>query len=344
MTKGTAAHYSSVGDYEIAARKHLSQDLAEYIYFGTESETTLSRNIDQFSRLQLRRRVLTGIESVKSKFTYFDGQIKSELPFFPACINTSQLYSNALPDILALSKTRDVPMFVSEFAVKPPFEFAKLPTVFKNAKLMWQIYVQRGKIDQSLRQAQNAKSLGYAGVVVTVDAEQNVKLRNTIPTKLMSQQFIPVSPREVKKLRERTTLPFIVKGVMTGEDAVLAIESGADGVVVSNHGGRVLDYAQASIEVLPEIVGAVKSKKSTRKAEIFHDGGIRRGTDILKALALGARGCLLGRAIFWGLVTDHKNGVQNVVRILEEELVRAAILCGVSDLSKIKRSVVVLGN
>ena len=105
---------------------------------------------------------------------------------------------------------------------------------------------------------------------------------------------------------------------MTHEDAELAVESGADGVVISNHGGRTMDHGQATIEVLPEIVKRLKSKKKTRNTEIFIDGGIRRGTDILIALALGARGCLIGRPMLWGLAADHDNGGIQCNENLEE--------------------------
>jgi 4-hydroxymandelate oxidase len=126
---------------------------------------------------------------------------------------------------------------------------------------------------------------------------------------------------------------------MTSEDAELAIESGAEGIVVSNHGGRVLDQGQASLDVLPEIVKHVKSKKTLRRAEVLFDGGIRWGTDILKALALGARGCLIGRPIFYGLAVNRDNGPSDIMEILKQELVRAAALCGVSNLEKVDSNI-----
>ncbi len=332
----------SVEGYEREARDHLTPELINYINRGTESEATLRRNVEAYSMFQLCRRVLHGIQEVETDVSYFDGAIKSELPFFPSCLNVSSMYPKALLDILRVSKNFRVPIFVSEIAVTPPLEFSRLPEfVEKGTQLIWQIYLQRGGLDRSMEQARKAKVLGYSGLTVTVDTELNVKLGNEIPKALVSQEFIAVTPDWIRKLRSKTSLPLIVKGVMSIEDAKLAIESGADGVVVSNHGGRTLDHGQATIEVLPAIARELKSNRSTRKAEIFLDGGIRRGTDILKALALGSSGCLLGRAIFWGLAVNRKSGVNEVMQILKSELIRAAALCGVKKLSGVDPKTVV---
>ena len=144
-----------------------------------------------------------------------------------------------------------------------------------------------------------------------------------------------MTPADIRKIRKATSLPLIVKGIMTPEDAEVAIENGADGIDVSNHGGRSMDCGEASIEALPKVVEHLKRKKATRNAEIFFDGGIRKGTDIIKALALGARGCLIGRPYFWALAVDRKNGAERVTNILKAELVRTAALCGIRDLSKV---------
>jgi 4-hydroxymandelate oxidase len=167
----------------------------------------------------------------------------------------------------------------------------------------------------------------------------NVKLGSELPKELSSHRFLNVTPKTIQKLCRASSIPLVVKGVMTSEDAELAIESGAEGIVVSNHGGRVLDQGQASLDVLPEIVKHVKSKKTLRRAEVLFDGGIRWGTDILKALALGARGCLIGRPIFYGLAVNRDNGPSDIMEILKQELVRATALCGVSNLEKVDSNI-----
>ncbi len=331
---------SSVEEYEKNARSMLSQRLINYIFRAAESETTLRRNIEAFSKYALRRRVLQEVEELDTRTSYFGGRIKSNLPFFPSCINVSPMYPRALLDLLAVSKSYQTPIFISHLAIEPHFEVPKLPLLVpETSPLVWQIYFRKGNLDFCMKQAKLAKSWGYKGIAVTVDAELNVKLGYGIPNDLSSTQFLRVTREIVRRLRESTQLPLVVKGIMAPEDAELAIELGADGIIVSNHGGRILDEGEAALAVLPEIVRHLKSKKRTRSAEVFFDGGIRRGTDILKALALGAKGCLIGRPIFWGLAVDRKKGASDIMRILNEELLRSALLCGVSQITGVSSSI-----
>ena len=136
-------------------------------------------------------------------------------------------------------------------------------------------------------------------------------------------------------LRSLTSMPILLKGILTAEDALLAVEHGVDGIIVSNHGGRQLDGAIASIEALPEVVDAVAGR-----CEVYVDGGIRRGTDVLKALALGARAVLVGRPILWGLSVDGQAGVERVLKLLHGELEMAMALAGKPTLASIDRSLV----
>jgi 4-hydroxymandelate oxidase len=137
-------------------------------------------------------------------------------------------------------------------------------------------------------------------------------------------------------LRARTRLPIVLKGVLHPEDARLAVEQGCAGIVVSNHGGRQLDQALASLDALPEVVEAVRGR-----CEIFMDGGVRRGTDALVALALGARGVLLGRPVLWGLALGGADGVAAVLEHARGELSEAMALCGVRSPSEVARGLVV---
>jgi isopentenyl diphosphate isomerase/L-lactate dehydrogenase-like FMN-dependent dehydrogenase len=134
-------------------------------------------------------------------------------------------------------------------------------------------------------------------------------------------------------LRSITSLPILLKGILTAEDALLAVEHGAAGIIVSNHGGRQLDSALASIEALPEIVEAVAGR-----CEVYVDGGIRRGTDILKALALGARAVLVGRPVLWGLAVSGAEGAYHVLELLRKELELAMALSGRPTLKSIDRT------
>lgn len=145
-----------------------------------------------------------------------------------------------------------------------------------------------------------------------------------------------LSVRELTELRASTRLPFIVKGVMSVPDAVSAVQAGADLIVVSTHGGFALDYGEAPAEVMPEIVDAVGDK-----VEIWMDSGIRRGTDVLKALALGARGVLIGRLALWGLALAGAEGVAHVIDLLAAELRRAMLLTGTRSVTSVSPNILV---
>jgi 4-hydroxymandelate oxidase len=138
-------------------------------------------------------------------------------------------------------------------------------------------------------------------------------------------------------LRGLTELPVVVKGVLRGDDAVACVESGASAIVVSNHGGRQLDTAVTSAEALPEVVEAVAGR-----AEVYVDGGIRRGTDVVKALALGARAVLVGRPIVWGLATGGAAGVRAVLDGYRQELERSLALCGSPTLADLTPDLIAL--
>jgi 4-hydroxymandelate oxidase len=138
--------------------------------------------------------------------------------------------------------------------------------------------------------------------------------------------------RDLEWLREQCTLPLVVKGIMTAEDALLAAEHGATAVVVSNHGGRQLDGVAASLDALPEVVDAVGER-----LEVYLDGGIRRGTDVLEALALGARATLAGRAVLWGLAAGGEEGVRLVLELLRDEIERGLVLLGCASPADVSR-------
>jgi 4-hydroxymandelate oxidase len=332
----------SVEDYEREAHKRLKPDVRNYIFSSTESGATYARNLTAFSKYLIRRRVLQGVKEVKTDVSYFGGKIKSDLPFFPSCINLTPMYPNALLDIFRISKSFKIPIFISSLSVSGQLDVSRLSKLVpRTTPLVWQIYVLTDNFEASLKEARLAQSWGFSAVAITVDTEKSVKLRNEIAPALFTHKFRSITPSDLKKIRDETSLPLIVKGIMAEEDADAAVECGADGIGISNHGGRTMDCGEASIEALPKIVKRLSERKRSRGVEIFFDSGIRRGTDIIKALALGARGCLVGRPYFWGLAVDRKNGAINITRILKEELVRTAALCGVRDLSRVDPKTIV---
>jgi isopentenyl diphosphate isomerase/L-lactate dehydrogenase-like FMN-dependent dehydrogenase len=163
-------------------------------------------------------------------------------------------------------------------------------------------------------------------------ATQQIKQRNA-GSGLAVLDRCPIKWEDVKWLRERWTGPLVIKGVLSGSDAQRAVDVGANGVVVSNHGGRQLDGVAPSILALPEVVATVG-----RSCEVFMDGGIRRGTDVVKALALGAKAVLVGRSYLWGLAVDGAFGVERILRIYQTDVARTLRLLGASALSDLDLS------
>jgi isopentenyl diphosphate isomerase/L-lactate dehydrogenase-like FMN-dependent dehydrogenase len=216
-----------------------------------------------------------------------------------------------------------------------------------SAPLWYQLYWYNYTNAESL--IRRAVAAGYRAIVLTVDSPRwgnKERMRNfALPAHLREANFEDVKDMSkeqasltwdiVEWLRSITSLPIVLKGLLTGEDAYLAVERGVDAIVVSNHGGRQLDSVPASIEVLPEIVDAVAGR-----CEVYLDGGIRRGTDILKALSLGARAVLVGRPILYGLAVNGAEGVAHVLEILRSELELAMALAGCPSIRSISRSLV----
>lgn len=233
-------------------------------------------------------------------------------------------------------------------------------------RLWFQLYVHRDRaLTRSL--VERAEAAGYTALCVTVDApllgrrERDLRNHFTLPPGLelanlatiadleipaiegesglfayFAEQLDPgLTWRDLEWVQSLTALPVLVKGILRGDDAVRAMEHGAKGIIVSNHGGRQLDGAIASLEALPEVVEAVGDK-----AAVLVDGGIRRGTDVLKALALGAKAVLVGRPVLWGLAVDGEAGVRHVLELLRDEFDIAMALSGCANVRDIDSSLV----
>ncbi|MEZ5391634.1 MAG: alpha-hydroxy acid oxidase [Bryobacterales bacterium] len=190
--------------------------------------------------------------------------------------------------------------------------------------------------------AQEAASLGARAIVFTVGAEAaprpDADVHNQQASSLPgSATARPDAVASLERLKRAVTLPIVVKGVLTPGDAVAALDAGADGVCVSNHGGRIVDGVPAAIEALPAVVDAVAGR-----APVLVDGGFRRGSDALKALAYGARGVLLGRPVLWGLAAWGAPGVQRLLELMQSELALAMGLAGQASVAELSRDLVKL--
>jgi len=218
------------------------------------------------------------------------------------------------------------------------------PAELSEGQRWFQVYVwrPRTKTEAAIEQA---VASGYSALVLTVDVpylgrrERDVRVGFSVPENLIVQGDLfgegfdaSVSWRDLEWLAGYG-LPVVVKGLLTAEDAELACEHGAAAVVVSNHGGRQLDGVSATLDVLEEVVDAVGGR-----AEVLLDGGVRRGTDVLKALALGARAVLIGRAMVWGLAVGGEKGVADVLRMFRKEVELGLALLGCTSPAEVSRA------
>ena len=183
-------------------------------------------------------------------------------------------------------------------------------------------YMKRGKEEVS-EYAKTAQDLGFAAVGITMDTVKPVKIGDEVPMSTKDgkpRKGHKSTLKDIEWLKQQVNLPVVVKGIMGADDARGAVNAGADAVVVSNHGGRILDFNRAALEALPEVVEAVGDR-----VPVILDSGVRSGGDIVKALALGAKAILAGRPVAWGVAAFGARGVERVFAIFEEEMKR--VMC-----------------
>lgn len=316
----------------MAARRNLTQNVWHYLTGGAESETTVRRNRYGLDGLAFRPRVLVDVSKIDPSTTFLGHELK--IPVMLAPIGSLQSITPA--GGVAVAKAAEefgTVNFVSS-VTQPSLE--EIAGASRNPKV-FQLYVQ-GDLQWVENTLTRVKQAGYAALCLTVDtAHYGHRERQ------MMDRWLPPSRRGagyeyragltwelMDAIKALAGLPFILKGVATAEDAALAAEHGAAAIYVSNHGGRQLDHGRATIEMLPDIVDAVGGR-----AEIVLDGGILRGTDVLKAVALGARAVSIGKLQGWGLAAAGQAGLMRVLEILESEIVTTMGLLGVTRLDQL---------
>jgi isopentenyl diphosphate isomerase/L-lactate dehydrogenase-like FMN-dependent dehydrogenase len=338
----------NVFDYETLAQSRLQPAIWDYCQGGSEDELTLKANRTSFERIHLRPRVLVDVSTITTNTTVLGIPIRMPILIAPMAFHCLAHPEGECATAQAAGQTGTL-MVAGTFASRTLEDIAKAAS----GPLWFQLYMYR---DQHTTAAliHRAEAAGYRAIVLTVDTpylgrrERDIRNHFTLPPTVSPANlaidkeqgtYIPspaiVTWETVKWLRTVTTLPLLLKGIITAEDATLAIEHGVDGIIVSNHGGRQLDGTIASIDALPQVVQAVAGH-----CEVYFDSGIRRGTDILKALALGAHAVLIGRPILWGLAVNGQQGVQHTLEILHTELTSAMALAGRPTLASIDRSLV----
>ncbi|MBS7791863.1 alpha-hydroxy-acid oxidizing protein [Roseococcus sp. SDR] len=333
--------YQVLHEFVKAAKIKLNHNVWDYLVGATETETTLARNRMAIDTVALRPRVLNDVSKVDPSVDFFGHRIR--LPVFCAPVGSLESFEpGGGVSVAKGSGAFGVPYMlssVSQPGLEACAEASKGPKVF-------QLYVRGDDafVDDYVRRVVDS---GYDAFCMTVDtahysrrerdiAKRFVKTWRAANTGMDHQAAL--SWREVARFKEKHKIPLILKGIGTGEDAAIACEHGVDVIYVSNHGGRQLDGGRGSLDVLPEVVEAVAGR-----AKIMVDGSFSRGTDIVKAVALGADWVGLGRLYLYGLAAEGADGIERLLEILEDEVIKALGLTGVNNFGQLTRGHVHIG-
>jgi len=340
----------TVLDFEPVAYARLPRQIYDYMAYGADGEFTLRRNREAFDWVELLPRAIADVGSISTSTEVLGTRMD-----FPIMVAPTAAHVPLHPEgeaathagCTAAANTTLISSHVASLPIEKIVAAASGPVWF-------QLYPRQNP-DENRKILEQVQAAGCRAVVVTVDQQASVferalHYRNLIlPARPGDAAPRPASrnPYGVSdnrlwyewklfdELRRFVHVPMLAKGIVTAEDARLCLEHGLDGIYVSNHGGRSLDYEPSTLEVLPEIVGAVQGK-----APVIIDSGFRRGSDILKALALGASAVCIGRPQRWGLAAYGAPGVQRVLEILQAELRLAMAACGRATLASVDTSIV----
>lgn len=356
-----AAQPINLEELERAARDHLPPMVYDYYAGGAEDEITLRGNRAAFRRIGLRPRVLVDVQRIDTSVDIAGLSLTHPVLLAPTAFQRLAHPDGELATARAACAT-DTVLIASTMSTYTIEDIAAAP-----AGHFWlQLYVFRDRgLSRSL--VERAEAAGARALCLTVTVpvqgrrERDARNRFALPPELEIANFRGITQaafpsgagsaleafvhrefdpsldwRALDWLRSITRLPVFLKGIMTHEDTRLAIEHGADGVIVSNHGGRQLDGAVPTLLALPEVVDAAEGR-----VPVLVDGGVRRGSDVVKAIALGARAVLIGRPYLWGLAVGGQAGVEAVIQDLRRELERVMALVGRPNLTDLDRSMVV---
>jgi len=342
----------NIRDYELEAERLLEPGAFGYFAGGAGDEVTLRDNLEAFFRWQLRPRMLVDVGEVTTATILLGRKISMPILVAPTAFQRFAHDDGEAATARAAAGMGTV-MCQSTLSSATP---AELAAAAPGAHLWFQLYWSSDRPFTADLLA-GVVEAGFEAVVFTIDfpvagrrerdlraafaLPQEFGLPN-IPGPLARQDFhadlsrivdATLTWRDLEWLRETCPLPLVLKGILTAEDALLAAEHGAAGVIVSNHGGRQLDSVPASLDALPEVVEA-----AGERVEVLVDGGVRRGTDVVKALALGARAVLVGRPVIWGLAVGGESGVRDVLELLRRELELGLTLLGCRSPAEVTRA------
>jgi isopentenyl diphosphate isomerase/L-lactate dehydrogenase-like FMN-dependent dehydrogenase len=339
----------SLLDMEQMAESRVSHNTWAYISGSAADGITLRRNREAFHEITMRPRLLADLNGMDLSTTVLGDTIT-----FPVMIAPAWGRWFVHPDgELAVARAAGAAGTIMAASFGTPFTVDEIAAA-ASGPLWYQLHHVDEDVTEYL--VRRAAAAGYSTVCLTIDGVGNAPLESNIRNELQ----VPSDFGDLRKrpdllaklrsggdgfrgmtwsrlgwLKSRTDMHLVIKGVLTPEDARLCVENGVDGIVVSNHGGRVLDTSPATIDVLPSIVDAVDGK-----AEVYLDSGIRRGTDVFKALALGARAVLVGRPVFWGLALDGEKGVKTMLEMLRSDFEKSMRFSGKTSIDQLDDSLV----
>ena len=353
--------FLNLTEIELAARERLAPLAYEYYVGGANDEVTIRENRAAFERLALRYRVLVDVSRRSTSTTVLGTRVD-----FPVLVAPTAFQRLACDEgEMATARAAAASGTVMILSTASTCTIEDVGAVGGNLWFQLYVYADRGMTKALV---ERAEASGMRAIVLTVDApmlgrrERDLRNRFHLPdgvrlANVPSSGSVPMPTghgesglanhfasgidaaltwKDVDWLRSITKLPVLIKGIVRGDDAARAVDHGAAAVIVSNHGGRQLDTAIASVRALPEVAEAVAGR-----AEVLLDGGVRRGTDVIKALALGARAVLLGRPVVWGLAAAGESGARRVLELLRAEVDLAMALCGCPSVGDISRDLVI---
>jgi isopentenyl diphosphate isomerase/L-lactate dehydrogenase-like FMN-dependent dehydrogenase len=339
-------------EFEEIARERLPKEEYDYIAGGATDEISVDRNRRAFASWAFRPRVLRDVSKLDLSTSVLGTEVS-----LPVLIAPCGGHKRAHPEgELATYRAAAACGTILAVSANSNTSFEDLANA-ANGHLWVQLYPFRDK-ELTRNWIKRAKDAGYRAVCVTLDSQWPPKRERNIRNNYRRHRGVNYpearadTPRpagrggegsdpgatwkDLEWIKSAADLPVVAKGIMTGEDVELCAEVGADAVIVSNHGGRHLDNTLATIEVLSEAAAAAKGRM-----EVYLDGGIRRGADVVKAIALGAKAVFIGRPLFWGLAVDGENGVIRVLNILREEIEITMAKCGRPTIASIDSTAVV---
>jgi len=318
-------------DLRALARERMPAEAWHHFNGAAETRATFYRNPRSFQKYLFRQRIFHDVTEPDISIELFGRRLP--IPAITAPVGSFSLIGKETEREVAEGTANvGAMMFTSQAAKFDPKgwrQAAKSPLVFM-------AYMNRGKEEVS-EYAKTAQDLDFAAVGITMDTVKPVKIGDEVPMSTKDgkpRKGHKSTLKDIEWLKQQVNLPVVVKGIMGADDARGAVNAGADAVVVSNHGGRILDFNRAALEALPEVVEAVGDR-----VPVILDSGVRSGGDIVKALALGATAILAGRPVAWGVAAFGARGVERVFAIFEEEMKRVMCMTGVARVSEVTQSI-----